>query len=181
MIRPLDAIKLAFTRFPQATVNKDEDKETLGISAISENTTHVFVPICITYVSDVGVSLARTRPRQDWSLLLVSLVDGYSCHYDFNDGLSGSSARTAIKNLNTVLNCSLSLKECTNCPQWEKDVTETGVYTVLTLRHLLLKRILSASPREVVSVDMSGKMIDGPGGRKETRRLIQKIKETGRK
>lgn len=80
-----------------------------------------------------------------------------------------------------MLGCVLKFRELDDCPHWEVDESESGVYTVITLKHMLVSRLLTATTDQVVNVDMSGQLIDGPGGRKETKRLVEQIKKETRR
>jgi sentrin-specific protease 8 len=47
------------------------------------------------------------------------------------------------------------------------------------MRHLLLKRLLSANAREKVSMSMGGKLVDAKGGRKEMLTIIEEYRKEG--
>jgi sentrin-specific protease 8 len=47
------------------------------------------------------------------------------------------------------------------------------------MRHLLLRRLLSANAREKVSMSMGGKLVDAVGGRKEMLRIIESFRKEG--
>ena len=63
-------------------------------------------------------------------------------------------------------------------PQQENG-SDCGVYVCIQMRHLLLKRLLSANAREKVSMSMGGKLVDANGGRKEMLRTIENFRKEG--
>lgn len=63
-------------------------------------------------------------------------------------------------------------------PQQENS-SDCGVYVCIQMRHLLLKRLLSANASEKVSMSMGGKLVDANGGRKEMVKLIDSFRKEG--
>jgi sentrin-specific protease 8 len=63
-------------------------------------------------------------------------------------------------------------------PQQENS-SDCGVYVCIQMRHLLLKRLLSANAREKVSMSMGGKLVDANGGRKEMLKTIEGFRKEG--
>jgi len=49
----------------------------------------------------------------------------------------------------------------------------------IQMRHLLLKRLLSANAKEKVSMSMGGKLVDASGGRKEMLKIIENFRKEG--
>lgn len=63
-------------------------------------------------------------------------------------------------------------------PQQENS-SDCGVYVCIQMRHLLLKRLLSANAKEKVSMSMGGKLVDAHGGRKEMLKIIETFRREG--
>lgn len=63
-------------------------------------------------------------------------------------------------------------------PQQENS-SDCGVYVCIQMRHLLLKRLLSANAKEKVSMSMAGKLVDAAGGRKEMLKIIENFRKEG--
>ncbi len=63
-------------------------------------------------------------------------------------------------------------------PQQENS-GDCGVFVCILMRHLLLKRLLSANAREKVSMSMGGKLVDAKGGRKEMLTIIEEYRKEG--
>lgn len=113
-----------------------------------------------------------------WSLLLVSVVDGVSFHYD---SLSASNAQEAYKvsqKLQALLNVRLRFIQLDDTPQQENG-SDCGVYVCLIMKHLLLKRLLMVRTNEKVSMSMGEKKVDAREGRKDMLRIIEERRREG--
>ena len=135
-------------------------------------TTHIFLPI-----NDArNVSVAEGGSH--WSLLLVSVIDGVSFHYDSMNPSNYREAQNASLKLSQLLDRPLRFVNLEDSPQQDNS-SDCGVYVCIQMRHLLLKRLLSANAREKVSMSMGGKLVDASGGRKEMLRTIEGLRKEG--
>lgn len=134
--------------------------------------THVFLPINDN--RNVGVAEGGSH----WSLLLVSALDGVAFHYDSLGGANYAEARLATRKMGEILGRNLRFVNLEDCPQQENG-SDCGVFVCLLMRHLLVKRLLSANAREKVSMSMGGKMVDSNGGRKEMLQIIENLRKEG--
>lgn len=134
--------------------------------------THVFLPIN----DNRNVSMAEGGSH--WSLLLVSVIDGIAFHYDSLGGANYSEANVATRKLSEIVGRQLRFINLEDSPQQENG-SDCGVFVCLLMRHLLVKRLLSANAREKVSMSMAGKMVDSHGGRKEMLRIIENLRKEG--
>lgn len=135
-------------------------------------TTHIFLPI-----NDArNVSVAEGGSH--WSLLLVSVIDGVSFHYDSMNPSNYREAQNASHKLSQLIERPLRFVNLEDSPQQDNS-SDCGVYVCIQMRHLLLKRLLSANAREKVSMSMGGKLVDASGGRKEMLRTIESLRKEG--
>lgn len=135
-------------------------------------TTHIFLPI-----NDArNVSVAEGGSH--WSLLLVSVIDGVAFHYDSMTPSNFNEANLATRKIGQLLGRQLRFLNLEDSPQQENS-SDCGVYVCIQMRHLLLKRLLSANAREKVSMSMGGKLVDASGGRKEMLRTIEGFRKEG--
>jgi len=134
--------------------------------------THIFLPI------NDNRNAALAEGGSHWSLLLVSALDGIAFHYDSLGGSNYQEAAYATRKMGEVLGKRLQFVNLEDCPQQENG-SDCGVFVCLLIRHLLVKRLLSANAREKVSMSMGGKMVDSNGGRKEMLRIIESLRKEG--
>lgn len=134
--------------------------------------THIFLPINDN--RNVGVAEGGSH----WSLLLVSALDGIAFHYDSLGFANFAEASLATRKMSEVLKRPLRFVNLEDSPQQENS-SDCGVFVCLLMRHLLVKRLLSANAREKVSMSMGGKMVDSNGGRKEMLRIIEGLRKEG--
>ncbi|CRK31210.1 NEDD8-specific protease 2 like protein [Verticillium longisporum] len=134
--------------------------------------THVFLPI------NDARNVAQAEGGSHWSLLLVSAIDGVAFHYDSLGGANYQEARLATRKMSEILNRPLRFLNLEDCPQQENG-SDCGVFVCILMRHLLVKRLLSANAREKVSMSMGNKMIDSHGGRKEMLKIIESFRKEG--
>ncbi|CRK16666.1 hypothetical protein BN1723_017487, partial [Verticillium longisporum] len=80
--------------------------------------------------------------------------------------------------MSEILNRPLRFLNLEDCPQQENG-SDCGVFVCILMRHLLVKRLLSANAREKVSMSMGNKMIDSHGGRKEMLKIIESFRKEG--
>jgi len=135
-------------------------------------TTHIFLPI-----NDArNVSVAEGGSH--WSLLLVSVIDGVAFHYDSMTPSNYNEARLATDKISQLLGRPLRFMNLEDTPQQDNS-SDCGVFVCIQMRHLLLRRLLSANAREKVSMSMGGKLVDAPGGRKEMLKTIEDFRKEG--
>lgn len=134
--------------------------------------THIFLPV------NDNRNVAVAEGGSHWSLLLVSALDGKAFHYDSLGGANYAEAKLATNKLSHVLQRRLDFENLRDSPQQENG-SDCGVFVCILMRHLLLKRLLSANAREKVSMSMGGKMVDSNGGRKEMLAIIENLREEG--
>jgi sentrin-specific protease 8 len=134
--------------------------------------THIFMPI------NDNRNVNQAEGGSHWSLLLVSALDGVAFHYDSLGGSNYSEANLATRKMSELLKRPLRFIHLEDCPQQENG-SDCGVFVCLLMRHLLVKRLLSANAREKVSMSMAGKMVDSSGGRKEMLRIIENLRKEG--
>ncbi|KAI6785461.1 NEDD8-specific protease-like protein [Emericellopsis cladophorae] len=134
--------------------------------------THIFMPIN----DNRNVSVAEGGSH--WSLLVVSALDGKAFHYDSLGGANYHEAKLATTKMSHILKRRLDFENLRDAPQQENG-SDCGVFVCIIMRHLLVKRLLSANAREKVSMSMGGKMVDSNGGRKEMLAIIENLREEG--
>lgn len=135
-------------------------------------TTHIFLPIN----DNRNVGLAEGGSH--WSLLLVSIIDGVAFHYDSLSSANFGEARLATRKMSEILGRNLRFLNLEDSPQQENG-SDCGVFVCILMRHLLVKRLLSANAREKVSMSMANKMIDANGGRREMLKIIESLRKEG--
>ncbi|ROT41108.1 cysteine proteinase [Sodiomyces alkalinus F11] len=114
-----------------------------------------------------------------WSLLLVSAIDGVAFHYDSLGGGNYQEARLATQKMSEILGRGpLRFLNLEDTPQQENG-SDCGVFVCILMRHLLVKRLLSANARQKVSMSMANKLIDSQGGRKEMLKIIDSFRKEG--
>lgn len=100
-----------------------------------------------------------------WSLLVVSVADRMSFHYDSLNSANKKEAHIVSEKLGQLLGVELDFKDLDDSPQ-QVNSSDCGVYTCLTMRHLLVKRLLKRQKGEKVSMSMSSKEVDAAKGRR---------------
>ncbi|CAK7565588.1 MAG: hypothetical protein SEPTF4163_003507 [Sporothrix epigloea] len=135
-------------------------------------TTHIFLPI------SNAKDLSRSESGSHWSLLLVSIIDGVSFHYDSMGTSNLREAREVTARMAVLLGTPLRFRHIDDTPQQDNG-NDCGVFVCVLMRFLLVKRLLNAHAREKVSMSLGGKMIDAQGGRKEMLRIIENLRREG--
>jgi Ulp1 family protease len=137
-----------------------------------EGITHVFLPI------NDNIDPTKSEGGSHWSLLLVSIVDGVSFHYD---SLSGGNQREAMSinsRLQTLIQRPIRFIQLHDSPQQENS-NDCGVFVCLNMRHLLLKRLLQVHTNQKVSMSLGGRRVDSKEGRREMLRLVESFRKEG--
>lgn len=122
----------------------------------------------------------RAEGGTHWSLLLVSIIDGVSFHYDSLPPGNAREAQFCTHQLATLLNKQLRFINLTDSPEQENG-SDCGVFVCLNMRHLLIKRLLMVRADEKVSMSLGGRKVDAREGRKEIMRIIEDFRREGEK
>ncbi|TQB73141.1 hypothetical protein MPDQ_006058 [Monascus purpureus] len=134
--------------------------------------THVFLP-----VNDCR-NVSEAEGGTHWSLLLISIIDRVAFHYDSLPPGNKWEAYTATCKFGTLLNRPIRFINLEDSPIQENG-SDCGVFVCLNMRHLLLKRLLTAQASERVSMSLAGRKIDARAGRKEITRIIEGFRKEG--
>jgi sentrin-specific protease 8 len=138
-------------------------------------TTHIFIPVSDARPTDA--SGRRADEGTHWSLLLVSLIDGVAFHYDSlrsHDGRSTHNmryAQHAASQISRFVGKPIQMLDLDDTPK-QHNGSDCGVFVCMQMRHLLMRRLLSANSRQKISMSMAGKMVDSQGARKEMMKII---------
>ena len=132
-------------------------------------TTHIFLPI--NDCRNVEVAEGGTH----WSLLLVSVVDAVSFHYDSLQPANRSEAHMASQKIGQLLGRPLKFQDLSDSPQQENS-SDCGVFVCIQMRHLM-KRLLQANAQSKIDMSLSGKSINAAAGRKEMLRMIEEFRK----
>ncbi len=137
-------------------------------------TTHIFLPIndCRNVEIPEGGS--------HWSLLLVSLVDGVAFHYDSLALSNFNEACLATQKIGQLLDRRLEFVHLYDTPQ-QQNSSDCGVFVCIEMKHLLLKKILRASPNERVNMALAGNVVDASKGRKKMLKIIDEFRKEAEK
>lgn len=134
--------------------------------------THVFLPI------NDNTDPTKSEGGSHWSLLLVSIVDGVSFHYDSLPHGNQHEAMSINQRLQSLIGRSIRFIQLHDSPQQENS-SDCGVFVCLNMRHLLLKRLLQVHTNEKVSMSLGGRRVDSRDGRREMLRLIERFRKEG--
>ncbi|XXG94528.1 Protein fmp32, mitochondrial [Hypoxylon texense] len=172
------------TKYPQAKIsllrpslafllmkNKDLGDARSALPKFHEYT-HIFLPI------NDAINVNQAEGGSHWSLLLVSIIDGVAFHYDSLNGANNKEAWECSKRLATILGKQLRFHYLPDSPQQENS-SDCGVFVCITMRHLLVKRLLAVNAGQKISMSMAGKAIDSAGARKEMLKIIESLRKEG--
>lgn len=135
-------------------------------------TTHIFLPI-----NDCR-NVEQAEGGSHWSLLLVSVVDGVSFHYDSLDPSNFNDAQMASYKMSQLLGKPLKFINLQDSPQ-QSNSSDCGVYVCVEMKHLLLKKLLQVNSKDKVSMSMGGKLLNASLGRKEMLSVIESFRKEG--
>jgi sentrin-specific protease 8 len=135
-------------------------------------TTHVFLPI------NDNVDVTQAEGGSHWSLLLVSIIDGVSFHYDSMSNSNDREARSTTTKLEQLLCKQLRYIPMLDSPQQENG-SDCGVFVCVLMKHLLLKRLLRADASRKISMSMKDTHVQARDGRKTMLKLIEERKKEG--
>jgi sentrin-specific protease 8 len=134
------------------------------------NTTHIFLPI------NDNRDVERAEGGSHWSLLLVSVIDGVSFHYDSMSSSNASCADSTSEKLSILLGKKLRLIHMNDSPQQDNG-SDCGVFVCLLMKHLLLKRLLRADASHKISMSMEGRVVDASSGRRQMLQVIEDFRK----
>ena len=132
-------------------------------------TTHIFLPI------NDNRNPNMPEAGSHWSLLVVSVADNASFHYDSLNSANEPQAGRISEKLGRLLGRQLVFKDLDNSPQ-QLNLSDCGIFVCLTLRHLLVNRLLKRQKGEKVSMSMAGRDVDAAKGRKEISNTIESLR-----
>jgi sentrin-specific protease 8 len=135
-------------------------------------TTHVFLPI------NDNVDVTQAEGGSHWSLLLVSIIDGVSFHYDSMGNANDREAQSTTRKLEQLLGKQLRYIPMLDSPQQENG-SDCGVFVCVLMRHLLLKRLLRADASRKISMSMKDTHVQARDGRKNMLKVIEERKKEG--
>lgn len=135
-------------------------------------TTHIFLPINDCH------DVERAEGGSHWSLLLVSVIDGVAFHYDSLNPSNFNEAEKVTGQMSQLLGRPLKFIDLEDSPQQENG-SDCGVFVCMQMRHLLVKRLLSATAKDKVKMSMVGKTVIAAAGRKEMLKVIEGFRREG--
>ncbi|KAF1949356.1 cysteine proteinase [Byssothecium circinans] len=138
------------------------------------HTSHIFLPI------NDSPDPTHAEGGSHWSLLLVSIIDGVSFHYDSLSPSNHREARNTSVKLEQLLQKPLKFIHMDDAPQQENG-SDCGVFVCILTKHLLLKRLLRADATHKISMSMRDQRINAQDGRKTMLRMIEARKKEGEK
>ncbi|KAF1945470.1 cysteine proteinase [Clathrospora elynae] len=151
--------------------------EPLSLKEVLPNfskTTHIFLPI------NDNMDPTEAEGGSHWSLLLVSIIDGVSFHYDSMSQSNEREARATTIKLEQLLGRRLKFIPMGDSPQQENG-SDCGVFVCVLMRHLLLKRLLRADASKKVSMSMRDAHINAKDGRKTMLKVIEDRRDEGKR
>lgn len=131
--------------------------------------THIFLPI------NDNPNPAVAEGGSHWSLLVVGVSDRAAFHYDSLMEGNDHVAREVTARLQRLLGEKLRFFGLPNTPQQENSM-DCGMHVCMTMKHLLLNRLLRATASENVDMSMGGKRQDAQQGRRDMLKLIEKLR-----
>lgn len=136
------------------------------------HTTHIFLPI------NDNADVTHAEGGSHWSLLVVSVIDGVSFHYDSLSPSNDREARNTSHKLERLLGKTLRFIHMDDAPQQENG-SDCGVFVCVLMKHLLLKRLLKADSSRKISMSMKDQHINAQDGRKTMLRIIEAKRKEG--
>lgn len=135
-------------------------------------TTHIFLPI-----NDCR-NVEQAEGGSHWSLLLVSIVDGVSFHYDSLSPSNYEHAQKASHKISQLLNQPMKFVDLEDSPQ-QSNSSDCGVYVCIEMKYLLLKKLLQVGSKEKVSMSMGSRLLNAFAGRKDMLAVIEGFRKEG--
>lgn len=136
------------------------------------HTTHVFLPI------NDNIDVTQAEGGSHWSLLLVSIIDGVSFHYDSMSNANDREARSTTLKFEELIGKKLRYIAMLDSPQQENG-SDCGVFVCVLMKHLLLKRLLRADSSRKISMSMRDMHVPAKDGRKTMLKIIEERKKEG--
>lgn len=117
--------------------------------------THIFFPVL-------------DSKETHWSLLVISIPEQLVVHYSSLPQPHGN--QDIVRGLATKIAdwcrwTKVTFQDMDEAPQQSSTDGNCGVHVCITMRYLLIRRLLQANPRQRVSVQLSRKKLDGVKGR----------------
>lgn len=94
--------------------------------------------------------------------------------------MNEDNARKVSDQLGKMLGIELEFKDLDDSPQ-QVNMSDCGVFTCLTMRHLLVARLLKKQRGEKVSMSMGAREINAFKGRREMMELIESQRREGQR
>jgi len=132
---------------------------------------HIFLPINDNPNPDIP------EGGTHWSLLVVGVADRVAFHYDSLQDGNDAQARAITRRLEVLLCTRLRFLSLPDTPQQENSM-DCGVHVCMTMKHLLLNRLLQASASESVDMSMGNRRQDASQGRRSMLKLIEKLRSS---
>lgn len=126
-----------------------------------------------------STDVEHAQSGSHWSLLLVSVIDHVSFHFDSLPSGDKRGGVQATQKLSVLLDKHLRFISVKDSPEQEKR-SDCGVFVCMFMRHLLLRRLLQARADEKISMSLGGKRVDAREGRKEMVTLIEEARRERR-
>ncbi|KAI9749962.1 MAG: GTPase-activating protein [Chaenotheca gracillima] len=135
-------------------------------------TTHVFLPI-----NDCR-NVEEAEGGSHWSLLLVSIIDGVSFHYDSLSPSNFDEARFVSDQIGKLVGRRLKFVDLEDAPQQENS-SDCGIFVCTFMRELLLKKLLRINSKEKINMSMANKVINASRERKDMLKIIDNFRREG--
>ena len=132
-------------------------------------TSHIFLPVNDNKDPDLP------EGGSHWSLLVVSINDQVSFHYDSLNSANAREGKRISERFGRLLGIELAFKDIEDSPQ-QANCSDCGVFTCLTMRHLL-RRLLKKKRGEKVTMSMANRELDAALGRKELSKTIESLRK----
>ncbi|KAI9842454.1 MAG: hypothetical protein M1837_007123 [Sclerophora amabilis] len=136
------------------------------------HTTHIFLPINDCQAVEVA------EGGSHWSLLLVSVIDGVSFHYDSLSPSNFEEARVVSHKIGQLVGKPLKFQNLEDSPQQENS-SDCGVFVCKLMKELLLKKLLRVKSQDKVSMSMRGKVVDASRERRDLLKIIESFRKEG--
>lgn len=128
---------------------------------VENKTTHIFIPVNGDRRSDHDTDNVKFNGDQSsagihWSLLVISLIDNVAFHYDSLNSLNSNDARDLLQGIEAALPVPRTLRfvEMQDSPQ-QSDGWNCGIFALVIMKHLLLKRLLRADANQKITMSTS--------------------------
>lgn len=138
------------------------------------NSTHIFLP-----VNDCR-NPNQAEGGSHWSLLLVSILDGIAFHYDSLTPANYGVAQECCRKFSQLLGRNFQFLNLDETPR-QSNGSDCGIYVCLTMKHLLLNRLLRRDATSKVNMSMRGNEVNASQGRKDIVKIIEQLRKEGKR